>query len=122
MVHQSYQQFARQQLQQRRQLALPPFAYLAQWRCEGDSLHAAEGWLHQLCAAFDHSEYGVTLLGPLPAPMAKRGGRYRAQLVLQARSRNALHQCIEALLLRAEQQPPARSLRWSLDIDPVDLF
>ena len=34
---------------------------------------------------------GLRVLGPVDAPMARRAGHYRAQLLLQSRNRQALH-------------------------------
>ena len=62
------------------------------------------------------------LLGPIPAPMERRAGRYRAQLLIQSNDRNALHQAARQLIEIAQQQPNGRSVRWSLDIDPQDML
>ena len=65
---------------------------------------------------------GIELLGPVPAPMERRAGRYRAQLLLQATSRAPLHRLLSSWLLALEQMPSGRQVRWSLDVDPVDLY
>lgn len=65
---------------------------------------------------------GVELLGPVPAPMERRAGRYRAQLLLQANARAPLHRLLNQWLLLLEQMPSGRQVRWSLDVDPVDLY
>ncbi|PAM35024.1 hypothetical protein CEJ63_27050, partial [Acinetobacter baumannii] len=58
---------------------------------------------------------GIELLGPVPAPMERRAGRYRAQLLLQAISRAPLHRLLSSWLLALEQMPSGRQVRWSLD-------
>ncbi len=60
--------------------------------------------------------------GPVPAPMARRAGRHRAHLLLQAARRDLLHAVLADLPLRLPELPAVRRVRWSLDIDPVDLF
>ena len=65
---------------------------------------------------------GIELLGPVPAPMERRAGRYRAQLLLQATARAPLHRLLASWLLVLEQMPSGRAVRWSLDVDPVDLY
>ena len=65
---------------------------------------------------------GVELLGPVPAPMERRAGRFRAQLLLQANARGPLHNLMNAWLPQVETLPGSRSVRWSLDVDPIDLF
>ncbi|MDO8697483.1 MAG: hypothetical protein Q7J74_10285, partial [Pseudomonas sp.] len=58
----------------------------------------------------------------IPAPMERRAGRYRAQLLLQANARAPLHRLLSAMLPALEQMPSGRAVRWSLDVDPIDLF
>ncbi len=64
----------------------------------------------------------LRILGPVDAPMARRAGRYRAQLLLQSADRGALHRVLAALRPALEQSPAARKVRWSIDVDPIELF
>lgn len=61
-------------------------------------------------------------LGPVAAPMERRAGRYRAQLLFIAHKRKDLQQLLHALCFNLEQLPSARQARWSVDVDPIDLF
>jgi primosomal protein N' (replication factor Y) len=54
--------------------------------------------------------------------MFKRAGQFRYQLLLQSGSRQALHQLLDALLPRLEALKLSRSVKWSLDVDPQDLY
>jgi primosomal protein N' (replication factor Y) (superfamily II helicase) len=65
---------------------------------------------------------GLTVLGPAPAPMEKRGGRWRAQLVLQSGTRPALHAALAELRALAPALPESRGIRWFVEVDPQDLF
>ena len=62
------------------------------------------------------------MLGPAPAAMARRAGRHHAQILLEARERAPLHRLLSDWLPRVEGIKTPRDLRWSLDIDPLDLF
>ncbi|MGH8328685.1 MAG: primosomal protein N', partial [Steroidobacteraceae bacterium] len=64
----------------------------------------------------------VKLLGPVPAAMAKRAGRYHAQLLVECPDRGALHPFLDAWLPQLEQLPSARRVRWALDVDPIELY
>jgi primosomal protein N' (replication factor Y) len=64
----------------------------------------------------------IGLHGPLPAPMPKRAGMHRAQLVLSAPTRRLLHAALDAIVPALHALPEARKVRWSLDVDPVDLY
>ena len=123
LLHHGYAAFAEQALQERELAELPPFAFQALFRAEATVESAAIDFLHQARAALD--SYGprdVELLGPLPAPMLKRAGRYRYQLLLQSRARKPLHRLLAAARPRLDELPASRRVRWSLDIDPLDLF
>src|SRR5690606_38864455 len=127
VTEQGYFAFAEQALSGRRSAGLPPFAHLALLRAEAHKPGQAEGFLDEACSAAERllaeqGLQGIELLGPVPAPMERRAGRFRAQLLLQANARGALHRLISAWLLALEQMPSGRQVRWSLDVDPVDLY
>jgi primosomal protein N' (replication factor Y) len=58
----------------------------------------------------------------MPAPMALRAGRHRGQLLLEASSRAQLHAVARPWQRGLGQLPTARRVRWSLDVDPIDLY
>ncbi len=115
-----YHAFADAELAQREAAAFPPFAHLALLRAEAkhadppmEFLQRAKSLLH---------DTPIELHGPLPAPMPRRAGYVRAQLLLSATQRRELHAALDLLMPRLHAMPEARKLRWSLDVDPVDLY
>ncbi len=127
LTEQGYFAFAEQALSERRAAGLPPFSHLALLRAEAHKPGQAEGFLDEACTNAEHllkemSLGGIELLGPVPAPMERRAGRYRAQLLLQANARAPLHKLLASWLLILESLPSGRAVRWSLDVDPVDLY
>ena len=64
----------------------------------------------------------LELLGPAPAPMERRAGRYRAHLLVQARRREILRRFLDAWIPQLWARPADRQVRWSLDVDPVELY
>ena len=54
--------------------------------------------------------------------MERRAGRYRAQLLMQSANRQALLNLLRELRLVLEGENTARKVRWSIDVDPVELF
>jgi primosomal protein N' (replication factor Y) len=127
LTEQGYFAFAEQALSERRAAGLPPFAHLALLRAEAHKPGQAEDFLDSACVEAEQqlAELGlnnVELLGPVPAPMERRAGRYRAQLLLQANARAPLHRLLTPWSQALEQLPGGRAVRWSLDIDPIDLF
>jgi primosomal protein N' (replication factor Y) len=53
--------------------------------------------------------------------MQRRGGRYRAQLLALARSRADLARVAARLVDLAEASPTGKRIRWSVDIDPLEM-
>ena len=64
----------------------------------------------------------LRILGPVDAPMARKAGRYRTQLLLQSSDRQTLHKLLSELRPALEEEPSARKVRWSIDVDPIELF
>ena len=63
----------------------------------------------------------LDVLGPVPAPMERRGGKYRYQLLLRSHNRGALQAQLAHIRSQLEARPSARQLRWSIDVDPQNL-
>ncbi|MGY8832082.1 MAG: primosomal protein N', partial [Pseudomonadales bacterium] len=96
-------------------------------RAEAHKPGQAEGFLDDACTEAELllnelKLSGIELLGPVPAPMERRAGRYRAQLLVQANARAPLHRLLNTWMHALEQMPSGRAVRWSLDVDPIDLF
>lgn len=126
LIHGGYRAFADDELAQREAAGFPPFAHLALLRAEAGQaaaplafLQAARGILQQ---AVDGPSSDVLLQGPVPAPMPRRAGMHRAQLMLESRNRSALHAVLDAAMPALYALPDARKTRWSLDVDPIDLY
>jgi len=123
LIEQGYGAFAAAALEERRQAELPPYSFLALLRAEAPAAAVPLAFLEEArLLAEGLQPAGVMLLGPVPAPMERRAGRYRAQLLLQAASRAALHRLLERWLPLLEESKAGRKARWSLDVDPGEMF
>jgi len=123
VVQKGYAFFARQALQERQAAQLPPFSYQALLRAESRDVEKSQELL-EICAQQikESSSQGVDVLGPVAAPMVKKANYYRYQLLLQARQRRDLHRVLRNLVANLSSSRLARQLRWSVDVDPVDLY
>jgi primosomal protein N' (replication factor Y) len=123
LLREGYAGFARRALQERRAAQLPPYTSLALLRAEAPGANAAPAFLDSLARALRAiANLGAEVLGPAPAPMQRRAGRYRWQLLLLAKSRTALKRALDHVLDVARDAAEARRVRWSLDIDPQDMI
>lgn len=116
-----YAAFASAALAERRAADLPPFTSLALLRAEAPSAEAAMDFLAQARALIGAPE-GIAVFGPMTAPMARRGGRQRAQLLLQADQRPVLQRLLNLWLPQLTALKSARKVRWSLDVDPMETW
>ena len=122
LVLQGYRQFCEDALEERRGARLPPFASLALVRAEAQQRDAPQSFLRdaEACASA-RPHRGVSVLGPVPSPMERRAGRYRAQLLVDATSRAALQRFLPGWIAELEALPSARKVRWSVDVDPQEM-
>ncbi len=120
LLESGYDGFAQAALEERRQAQFPPFSYMAIIRCEATQKSAGEVFLNEAREAFNYSD--VQVFGPLPAPMERRAGRYRWQLILLAEERKQLHGACRHWVPKLGKLKSANRVRWSIDIDPQDMF
>lgn len=119
-----YAAFAMRAMQERQELGFPPTGYLALLRAEASSPEKPMAFLQTvlgLCGNNPDLPPDIQAWGPVPAPMEKRAGRFRAHLLLQSASRAALQKAIAGLVPQIEALPDSRRVRWSLDVDPQDI-
>ncbi len=117
-----YRAFAQAELAQREEAGFPPFAHLAMFRAEAKQIEHVQAFLRAVRAALAQADAGLELHGPMPAPMPRRAGFQRMQLLLSSAQRPRLHAALQAALAQVEALPEARRVRWSLDVDPTDLY
>lgn len=123
LIQQDYASFAQEALIERQQAALPPFHYQALLRVNAANeqdvlsfLNDAQEHINQL------SNPNISIFGPVPAPMLKRAGRFRYQLLFQTSHRHTLHHFLRHFLPTLTPLKSSRKVRWSIDIDPIDMF
>jgi primosomal protein N' (replication factor Y) len=121
LLNEGYAGFATQALAERQAARWPPFARLALLRASDTSPDGAGRFLEQ-AAALVNPPPGVKLLGPVPAAMMRRAGRHHAQLLVESANRALLQQFLDELVPRMSELQPRRSLRWALDVDPLEVF
>ena len=118
-----YQQISADALAEREETRWPPFTWLALIRSAAHNQDDAHAFLNNARQRIDKMQAEhLRVLGPVNAPMARKAGRYRAQLLLQSSDRRVLHTILSALRPALENDPVSRKVRWSIDVDPIELF
>jgi primosomal protein N' (replication factor Y) len=110
--------FAEAQLAERRAAGFPPFVFEAALRAEAARLEAALRFLREAAASVARPDE-VTVYDPVANVITRRAGLERAQLLMQSSSRPALQAFLAALSAELFARAP-RSVRWHLDVDPIE--
>ena len=123
LLKHDYPSFAKTLIEERQQTELPPFTHLALLRAEAVDQQSPMTFLEQARLLLEQANQNdILLMGPFPALMERRAGRYRAQLLIQANDRKQLQALFSSSITNIENSPTAKKVRWSIDIDPMDLM
>lgn len=116
-INQDYESFYEEEASFRRQLQYPPFSRMARWVFQ----HGREAVLEKVLGELRKdlqgmaAAEGITLLGPVPAPLAKIKGKFRWHCI--AKSSHAF-KLSRFLQLSTELLLKLKSVDWILDRDP----
>ena len=116
----NYPAYAKELLSERKAAGFPPYAHIAVLRAEAPKLESAITFLQQAANHNPSTDESITVYDPVPARLERRAGLARAQLTVQARSRSALHRFL-AIWITQFQTTTLKTVRWALDVDPMDL-
>lgn len=124
-----YPAFARQQLQERLDAGMPPYAFQAIVRADARSQEAAQAFLSAATqvardAALPHLDE-VFIYPPIPMAVQRVANVERAQMLLEAGNRSALLRFLNAwqqYLHWLRGLPEHKALvRWLVDVDPLSI-
>ncbi|MET0089343.1 MAG: primosomal protein N' [Candidatus Thiodiazotropha sp.] len=124
LIREGYPAFSAEALEERRLAQLPPFTHQVLIRAEANDARQPEDFLQQLLESGPPTNdlTGIEFWGPIPAPMERRAGKTRAHLLVQSTQRALLHRWLKDLLTRIDQLPMSRRVRWSVDVDPQEMY
>lgn len=122
LIESGYANFADMLLNDRKSARLPPFSHLALFRAEAADAKLAQGFLTEVRDLLLDKAGFLQIYGPIPALMEKKGGKFRAQLLLQTEQRTALQGFLHPKIKAIEALTSSRKVRWSLDIDPLEII
>src|SRR5262249_48444948 len=118
LARHDYAGFANAQLAERKSAGFPPFVHEAALRAEAKRLETTMNFLRAAARLVPAPE-GVHVYDPVPHVVTRRAGYERAQLLVQSASRPLLQEFLRAWCTRIGATAP-RSIRWHLDVDPIE--
>lgn len=126
--------FQSEEMAHRTALGFPPALHLIVLHVTGPQEQAveraAQSWAARLSRIgekqapqrmADHAD-SLTVLGPALSPVPRLRGRYRRQILVKSRSREAAVQILRATLTELEKAYPHRKVKFDVDVDPVDMW
>jgi len=120
MLQIGYRDYALGLLRERRAAGFPPYGHMALLRAEAHEKELAHRFLSSATERLDDPK--IDAFGPLPAPMERIAGRYRAQLLILSSNRNRLQQLLARWVPVLYEGSWSNRVRWSIDVDPQDTF
>ena len=124
---QDYDLFFEACREERKLAHVPPFSSFALWRVESRKREDGFRFLRKI------KQYGDSLLAsmnleavqimdPVHSPTPRIDEWHRSQLLVNATTRAHLHQILKHWVCWAENTSTSQKLRWSLDIDPMEMY
>jgi primosomal protein N' (replication factor Y) len=80
-----------------------------------------DGFLRAAARRAPAADGAVALHGPAAALLARRADHFRAHLLIESRDRPELQRFLAAWLARVDAMPAPGGLRWSIDVDPLEV-
>ncbi len=123
LTREDYDELMQPILKERQLLGFPPAARAVTLQVDALSLEDALQRLNGLAGQLDAHGLpdGVRRIGPIPALMTRRIGRYRAQLSLLAPDVARLRQALKPLLPSLLRPRNRAGSRLTIEVDPLDL-
>jgi primosomal protein N' (replication factor Y) len=122
LLAEGYEGFAASALEERREAGWPPYSRLAMLRAEAKDSAGLDAFLR---AAVESgralNEAEVSVLGPASALIARRADHFRAHLLIETAARPTLQRFLKDWLPLVERLPGPTGLRWSIDVDPLEV-
>ena len=122
LITEGYESFAASALAERREAEWPPYSRLALLRAEAKDNAALDAFLRAAATAGEGlREIAVKIRGPAAALIARRADHYRAHLLIETALRSTLQHFLGRWLPKIDDLPKAKGLRWSIDVDPLEV-
>ena len=122
LVTGSYEKFTKKLLEERKASKIPPFSYQAKIFAESPKSLTSRDFILNLLNKSKIDEKlksNLRIIGPLPSIMEKKSGVFRWELSIFSTNRSNLHKFLDVMQSRLYHPKLSKSVRWSIDVDPL---
>ncbi len=116
-----YPALAASLLGERRAAGLPPFASFSLLRAEAREKVDVAAFLQAAVDSARSAQAALAIHGPVPAPMPRRAGYQRSQVIIESGERATMQAFLPGWLAGLRVLKQARRVRWSIDVDPIEM-
>jgi len=122
LITEGYEGFAGGALAERRAAGWPPYSRLAMLRGEAKDTVGLDRFLRTAAEA-GHAlrDPAIKIWGPASALIARRADHFRAHLLIETATRAVLQRFLARWLPLVETLQGPTGLRWSIDVDPLEV-
>ncbi|MAD58159.1 MAG: primosomal protein N' [Porticoccus sp.] len=124
LIFEDYQNFINEIAKERHLSNLPPYGHMALIRAESTDNEAAINFL-RYCRRMAENILPpstiISYLGPLPASMGRKSGRFRHIFSIICKDRKKIQEVLTKLCKKVEISPLTKRIKWSIDVDPQDI-
>jgi len=121
LIEKDYRAVAKQMLAERKIAMLPPYRYAALVRVDSKDRAYSQQYLAEIAQQLREMAADlIDIWGPIPAPMERKAGRYRAHMVILSADRAKLHFYLRQWWQHVVHLPRQHQLRLSIDVDPQE--
>ncbi len=120
----NYKEFLKEIGKEREITSMPPFSFITLIRANSvneknviDFLNLVRKMVELVEPQSPQNQY----LGPIPSMLEKRAGRYRYNFQIKTRTRSKMHSLLTKLIKQLSKTKSYSNVRWSIDVDPIEL-
>jgi primosomal protein N' (replication factor Y) len=123
LVTQNYRDIALNLLQGRKMIGFPPYARVVMFRADAMTLSEAMEKLAEIKQVLQTSVQlkHLNCIGPIPALMTRRIGRYRTQLCLFSQDTVKLRAALRETMPTLQSVKNTSTVKWVIDVDSFDI-
>jgi len=121
LIEKEYRAVAKHMLYERKAALLPPYRYAVLIRSDSKNRDYSQQFLADIAAQLQlMAQDSIEIWGPIPAPMERKAGRYRAHMVILSQDRARMHFFLRQWWAQVVHLPKQHQLRLSIDVDPQE--
>jgi len=121
LIEKDYRAVAKHMLHERKAALLPPYRYAVLIRSDSKNRDYSQQFLADIAAQLQlMAQDSIEIWGPIPAPMERKAGRYRAHMVILSQDRARMHFFLRQWWAQVVHLPKQHQLRLSIDVDPQE--